>query len=99
MHEYRDQVLQEAEAIVALVDMKYNEADFATKIGLKPERDKVFENYTRARRNLLEGKVQVDEKDLQDMRSIRADITKAAQGQEIILATAKFAVFLGKLAA
>ena len=98
MDQYQNEVLTQAEAGIAKMDAAYTAADFPTKIKLKPERDKIYEAWAQARRKLLEGNVNLGESDVAEMKAIGAEISKAAQGQQMVLAAAKLTVFLGKLA-
>lgn len=91
-------ILKSASSTVMKIDQRYRRADINEKIELKPERDRAFTAYSLARLQLLEDGVMTTAADLKKMQSLKDEIDQAAAMQDLIIAAARVAAFLAKLA-
>ena len=92
-------VLEDAGEVVSLLDVRYRSASFDDQVAIKPERDRAFSAYSAARLKLLQADVICTDADLEEMTRLRNEVRKAADKQSLVIAAAKVAVFLAKLAA
>ncbi|HWA49766.1 MAG TPA: hypothetical protein VG742_15950 [Dongiaceae bacterium] len=90
--------LKAAASSVMKIDQRYRRANVNDKIALKPERDRAFTAYSLARLKLLEDGVLTTAADLKKMQALKAEIDAAAAMQDLIIAAARVAAFLAKLA-
>lgn len=91
-------VLEDANAAVIELDVRYREADINGKLALKPQRDEAFRNYSAARLKLLEdGRITTDQ-DLVEMRTLRQQIERAADIQQLVIAAGRVVGFLARFA-
>jgi len=91
-------LLEEAAATVAAIDRRYRRASFEEKIALKDQRDAAFTAYALARNKLLEEGVIVSDADVEEMRSIAAEVKKAADTASLIRAIGKVVLALSRVA-
>ncbi len=84
---------------VTEIDRRYRKATIADQIKLKPKRDEAFAAYSLARLKLLEAGMISTDQDLADMRALKTEVDRAAVTQDLIIAAARVAIFLAKLAA
>lgn len=91
-----DKLLEEAQAAAEAGDLLYREADFAAKIKLKPGRDKAFELVAALRRQSVAGQIVLAQEKIDEMASIRKEISAAADTQSRVIALGKLAVALGR---
>lgn len=91
-----DKLLEEAQAAAEAGDLLYREADFAAKLKLKPGRDKAFELVAALRRQSVEGQIVLTQEKIDEMASIRKEISAAADTQSRVIALGKLAVALGR---
>lgn len=92
-------ILREAGACVSAIDLRYRAADINGKVALKPERDRAFETYSRARLNLLADGVLASATDVEDMAAIRRAIDEAADTQQLLIAAGRLVGFLARFVA
>jgi len=91
-------VLEQASNAVLSIDRKYRNADFNGKISLKDERDKLYNEYAKARLKLLEDGMICTDDNVKEMMEIRAEIEQAIQTQSIVIGIGKLVKFLAKFA-
>lgn len=94
-----DQILRDTTAAAEALDLAYSEADFPTKMQLKPTRDAAFEAVAATRRRLIGGQVSMTPANVSEMAEIRSEIEKAANTQSLIVGAGKLVVFLTKTVA
>ncbi|MBN2123539.1 MAG: hypothetical protein JW821_04550 [Deltaproteobacteria bacterium] len=90
-------VLEDAARAVTAIDLKYRRASFDEKRELKKDRDRAFTVYTMARRRLLEDGVLCGKADVEEMKGIRKEVSRARKVQSIIVAARRFVVFLARV--
>lgn len=91
-----EKFLEEAQVAAEAGDLVYRQADFGAKLKLKPERDKAFELVAGLRRKAIEGHVVLTQENVDEMSSIRKEISTAADTQSRVVALGKLAVALGR---
>jgi len=91
--------VEAASPAVTEIDRRYRKATINDQIKLKPKRDEAFAAYSLARLKLLEAGTISTDHDLADMLALKAEIDRAAITQDLIIAAARVAIFLAKLAA
>lgn len=91
-----NKLLEEAQAAAEAVDLLYRQADFSAKIKLKPGRDKAVELVAALRRQSVEGQIVFTQEKIDEMASIRKEISAAADTQSRVIALGKLAVALGR---
>lgn len=91
-----DKFLEDAQTAAEAADRTYREADFATKLQMKPDRDKAFELVAALRRQIASGAIVLTQGDIDEMTTVRTEISEAADKQSQIIALAKLTVALGK---
>lgn len=91
-----DKLLEEAQAAAEAGDLLYRQADFSSKLKLKPGRDKAFELVTALRRKSVEGQIVLAQENVDEMCTIRKEISAAADTQSRVIALGKLAVALGR---
>ena len=97
-----EMILEDAKEVAFAMDKAYRRAmrtpDIDRMTKLKPYVSEVFEKYSLARLKLLEEGVLANDKDVEEMGRIRADIEQAAATQALITGAIKFAGFIAKFA-
>lgn len=93
------ELVEAAFSAVTEIDRRYRKATINDQIKLKPKRDEAFAAYSLARLKLLEAGIISTDQDLADMLALKAEIDRAAITQDLIIAAARVAIFLAKLAA
>lgn len=93
----KDTLLSDAQAVAEIFDLKYNEADFATKITMKPARDSVFEELTFSRFKIMEPSVVVTSAHIAEMNDLRSGINNAADKQSFIATATKLVGLLRRI--
>jgi hypothetical protein len=91
-------VLDDCAASVTLIDKKYRRARPVDRIKLKPDRDRAFNAYRRARLKLLEDGTLATAADVRKMKEIRQEIGRARATQTIIAGAIKLVAFAAKFA-
>ncbi len=91
-----DKLLEEAQAAAEAGDLLYRQADFSAKIKLKPDRDKAFELVAVLRRKVVESQIVFGQEEIDEMSSIRKEISAAGDTQARVIALGKLAVALGR---
>lgn len=86
--------LQTLRSTMEELDIKYMEADEASKLEMKDELDEAFLAFSRARLRLLKKRVLCDTSCKDQMQSIRAEIEQAADTQTLIQAIIRWSRFL-----
>ncbi len=89
-------MITKAAATAASIDIKYKRASSTDKVILRPWRDKAFSAYARARLKLLEDETVSSDADLQEMHTIRKQVTNARKTQSLVMHIGRFAAFLGR---
>ena len=93
-------VLEDAKEAAFSLDKAYRramlDADLDRMSELKPRVDDAYDQYSRARLNLLKEGVLATDNDVADMRRIRADIDQAATTQALVKGAIKFFGFIAK---
>jgi hypothetical protein len=92
-------VLEDASAAVTKIDMKYKAGSINVKRKLKTKRDEAFSEYSNARLRLLQDDTVMKDKDVVEMRRIRAEVEEAANTQKLLVAVGKLIIKLAKIAA
>lgn len=93
-----DQILSDAIAAAEALDLQYTQADFLTKLQLKPMRDAAFEAVESARRRLVGRQVSITSENVAEMGGIRTEIERAAETESLIVGAGKLVAFLSKMA-
>lgn len=93
-------ILEDAKEAAFDLDKAYRRAvlsaDIDTMSKLKPQVDKAYDNYSRARLKLMEEGVLASDQDIAEMRRIRAEIDQAATTQALVEGGIAFVKFIGK---
>jgi len=89
-------ILTKVAATATTIDIRYKRASSTDKVILKPERDKAFFAYARARLKLLEERTVSSDDDVKEMGEIRRQISNARKTQSLLIAIARFVGFLRK---
>lgn len=93
-------VLEDAKDAAFTLEKEYRRAllkgDLAAATEIKLRLEEVFDNYSRARLNLLKEGMIATEADVAEMRRIKAEIDLAADKQQLIEGAIRFAGFLAK---
>lgn len=90
-------VLQNAANAVTAIDLRYRQGDLDLKRQLKGPRDAAYEQYTKARVELLKDGVICNDQDLTEISSIREAIEEAAGTQQLLTGIGRFVVFLARV--
>ncbi len=96
--DYDEVALEQIASAVILVDKRYRKADFTAKSKLKPNRDKLFNAYRKARLELLKEGMVCNKKDIEKIKALRKKIAVARQTQTLIEGTKALALFIVKFA-
>lgn len=95
-------VLGDAKEAAFTLDKAYRRAvitaDLDKVTALKPKVDQAYDQYSKARLNLLQAGVLATDDDVAEMKRIRAEIDQAATTQTLIEGAIKFAAFIAKFA-
>lgn len=91
-----EKFLEEAQAAAEAGDLVYRQADFGGKIKLKPERDRAFELVASLRRKAIEQQIVLTQEKVDEMNSIRKEISTAGDTQSRVTALGKLALALGR---
>lgn len=99
MEDVKSKLLNEAQAAVEAIDLKYNDAEFTEQIEMKASRDAAFEAVATARRQLMDSRIVISQTHIDEMGAIRNEINKAAHAQALVAAAGKLTAFLVRAAA
>lgn len=91
-------VLEDANAAVIEIDVRYRESDINGKLALKGQRDAAYNNYSAARLKLLEDGMLTTEADVTAMRALRQDVERAADQQQLLISAGRLVGFLARFA-
>jgi hypothetical protein len=93
-------VLEDAKEAAFALDKAYRRAvlnaDLDTMMELKPQVDRAYDRYSQARLKLLTEGVIATDRDVTEMRRIRAEIDQAATTQTLIEGAIRFVAFITK---
>jgi hypothetical protein len=98
MSDHDATLLEDAASAVLDIDLRYRRANIDEKEDLKPARDEAFNAYSAARLKLLQEGVIATQEDVDEMKAIRGEISRAADIQGLVVAAERLAVLLARFA-
>jgi hypothetical protein len=96
--ELNGRMLRAAGDAVTMIDVKYQQASFDEKLDMRDERDRAFHAYSLARNRLLMPGLVIDESDIALIEQFKTEVTQAANLASILVAAAKVASLLARIA-
>jgi hypothetical protein len=90
-------VLRDAGNTATEIDVRFREADVNERRKLRKPRDDAFNEFSRARLQLMKTGMITTGADVQEMKAIKAEVDRAADNQALIIAVGRFVGFLARL--